>query len=115
MTKVLDLIHIRGDTFTRRLQVSLALAASFPEVWFTVRSAEPGSTVIYDTGALSSGTLTGGEIVQTGAYEWTVTIDNPNWPIGRLVYDVQVRSASGQIFTLTKGLIRVYNDVTRST
>ena len=115
MTKVLDLTHIRGDTFSQKLKLASGLVSSFTEVWFTVRSTEPGSGVVDDTGALSSATLTGGQITENGAYEWTITITAPNWPVGRLVYDVQVRSGTGQIFTLTKGILRVYNDVTRST
>jgi hypothetical protein len=114
MTKVIDLTHIRGDTFSQRLALSSGAAASFDEVWFTVRAASPGASVIDESTALSSGTLTGGEIEQTGYQEWTVTIDIPDWPVGRLVYDVQIRSSSGQIFTITKGTLRVFNDVTRS-
>ena len=115
MTKVIDLIHVRGDSFEQRLALTTGIASTFDEVWFTVRSTEPSSSIVDDTDALSSGTLTGGEIVQTGQYEWTVTINTPNWPVGRLVYDVQVRSGSGQIFTLIRGKMRVYADITRST
>lgn len=114
MTRTLDLIHIHGDTFSQRISLSNAFASQFNEVWFTVRSSLPAEDIIDDTGVLSSGTLTGGEIVQTGQTEWTVIIENPDWPVGRLNYDVQVRSTAGQIFTITHGTLRVYNDVTRS-
>lgn len=115
MTKTIDIIHTRGDTFSQRISLTNTISSSFDEVWFTVRSTAPSVDDTDDTDALDSGTLTGGEIVQTGQYEWTITIENPNWTVGRLLYDVQVRSGSGQIFTLTRGTIRVYNDVTRST
>ncbi len=115
MTLVLDLIHTRGDTFSRKISLTNSITSSFDEVWFTVRSTTPADDEDDDTEALSSGTLTGGEVVQTGQYEWTVTIEDPNWIVGRLLYDVQVRSGSGQIFTVTRGTLRVYNDVTRST
>lgn len=115
MTKTLDLTHVRGDSFARIIRLSSGLlASSFSEVWFTVRTTEPSSSVIDDTGVLSSVTLTGGGIVQIGQSEWTVSVLNPDWPVGRLVYDVQVRSGSGQIFTTTIGKLRVVNDVTRS-
>ncbi len=115
MAKVIDISHIRGDTFSNQLALTSGLlTSSFDEVWFTVRATEPGASVSDDSGALSSGTLTGGEITETSSYGWTVTIDSPNWPVGRLVYDIQARSTSGHIFTLTKGTLRVFNDVTRS-
>ncbi len=115
MTKTIDLTHQRGDTFSRILSLGNGLLASlFPEVWFTVRSAYPAAGVLDETGALSSVTLTGGGIVQTGYSEWTITVNNPDWPVGRLVYDVQIRSGAGQIFTITKGALRVFDDVTRS-
>ncbi len=115
MTKVLDISHERGDSFSRILVLINGLAASsFDEFWFTVRSDSPGSSVLDDTGALSSGKLSTGEIAVTGISELTITIDNPDWPAGRLVYDVQGRTPAGQIFTVTKGMLRVYNDVTRS-
>lgn len=115
MTRILDLTHIRGDTFAQRISLSNGFASQFDEVWFTVRSTIAAIDVVDDTGALSSGTFTGGEIVQTGQSEWTITIVSPDWPTGRLYYDVQVRSTAGQIFTVTKGILRVFDDVTRST
>ncbi len=114
MTKVLDLTHVRGDTFAERISLTNATVSAFNEVWFTVRTALPAADVADDTGVLSSGTLTGGEITQTGQSEWTIDIEIPDWPVGRLVYDVQVRSNAGQIFTVTRGVLRVYDDVTRS-
>lgn len=115
MTKIIDLTHSRGDTFSRTLTLDGSiLASSFDEVWFTVRTDYASASIVDETGALSSGTLTGGQIIATGAQEWTITIDSPNWTVGRLVYDVQVRSPAGQIFTVTKGTLRVFNDVTRS-
>ncbi len=116
MAKILDLTHVRGDTFSRKIGLSGGLLASgFEEVWFTVRATLPTSDETDDTDALSSGTLTGGEISVTGSSEWTIDIISPNWGVGRLYYDVQVRSGSGQIFTITKGTLRVFDDVTRST
>ena len=113
MTRIVDLTHTRGDTFDRLLNLSQSVL-SFDEIWFTVRSAYPESSVTDESDALDSGTLTGGEIVSTGARQVQVTIENTDWPVGKLVYDVQVRSISGQIFTIVRGAIKVYGDVTRS-
>lgn len=115
MTAIVDLTHTRGDTFSRTISLASGNVSSFDEAWFTVRSEFPDDDVTDETDALSSGTMTGTEIIPTGTKEWTVTINSPNWPVGRLVYDFQVRSSAGEIFTTTKGKLRVFDDVTRST
>ncbi len=114
MTKVVDLIHVRGDTFSQTLSLTSGLVSAFDEVWFTVRSSVPADSVSDETDALSSGTLTSGEIAGNGQQSWSVTIDNPNWPVGRHFYDVQARTGSGQIFTLIRGRLKVFEDITRS-
>jgi hypothetical protein len=113
MTRIVDLIHTRGDTFDRLLNLNESVL-SFDEVWFTVRVSLPDDNVTDDSDVLSSGTLTGGEITQSGARQYSVTIETPDWPVGRLVYDVQVRTIAGQIFTAVRGNLKVYADVTRS-
>lgn len=116
MTKTLDLTHGRGDTFIGIIRLENGIqTSSFNEVWFTVRTGYAATGIADETGALTSGTLTGGEISETGTSEWTVTIVDPNWTVGRLVYDVQVRTPADQVFTIIKGILRVYDDVTRST
>ena len=115
MPKVIDLTHQRGDSFSRTLRVDRNIAASsFDEVWFTVRSSIPADSITDETDALSSGTLTSGEIAENGQQSWSVTIDNPNWTVGRHFYDVQARTGSGQIFTLIRGRLKVFEDITRS-
>ncbi len=111
----IDISHIRGDSFSRKFFIDNSTTAAFDEVWFTVRTSEPAASVVDDTAALSSSTLTNGDILATGNKEWTVSIDAPPWTVGTLYYDVQARTTSGQIFTLIKGKLRVYNDITRST
>ncbi len=105
----------RGDDFGATLTFD-QLVAGFAEIWFTVR-VDWAKSETDDTAAVFSGTLTGGQIALTGTY--TATIDIPDeatrlWSGFNYVYDVQIRTTAGKVYTTQRGKITVGYDVTRS-
>ncbi len=89
--------------------------AGFNEIWFTVRTAW-ATTETDNTGAVFSGTLTGGEVIVTGTYTATIdlpSVDTLTWTNNVYFYDVQVRTTGGKIYTTQVGQLRMIPDATR--
>lgn len=107
----------RGDTKTWTLTFSQDISA-FAEIWFTVRDGY-NSEATDDSDAVTQKKKSDGGIVATGARTADVEFsdtDTRDWlTTMSLVYDVQVRTTTGKIYTTQDGQIRISHDVTRST
>jgi hypothetical protein len=108
------LTHVRGDTFIKTASLSQPLT-SFDDVWFTVRESY-ATTETDDSEAVAKGSIGGGEITGTGS---DVTIELPDdtttWQQPQYVWDLQVKTTGGKIYTAARGMLRITPDVTRST
>jgi hypothetical protein len=112
-----NLTAVRGDTKTWTLTFSQDISA-FAEIWLTIRDGYD-STAVDDEDAISQLKLSAGGITPTGARTADAEFDNEDttaWlTTMSLVYDVQVRTTTGKIYTTQLGQIRISHDVTRST
>lgn len=112
---LVQLISItRGDDYGGTMTFDQAVAG-FVEISFTIRT-EWATTETDNTEAVFSGTLTGGEVIVTGAYTATIDIasaDTLAMTADSYVYDVQVETSSGKFYTTQRGMLRVNPDVSR--
>ena len=116
MTAIINLSQVRGDDLQKTVTLDQPLS-SFSELWFTVRTAD-ATTQTDDTDAVFAGSLSGGELAAAGTYSFTVTADSDTtvlWTASTYVYDVQVKTLAGKIYTAAYGRLRMLPDVTRRT
>lgn len=114
--------HKRGDTFTRVFTLTSPWTnSSFTEIWFTLRSTVPTSTVTDDTDAVGQVTKTGGGITfdvggTVGTVKIAATATN-SWPVSNLYWDLQghVPGSPDEIYTIDDGRLQITADVTRTT
>ncbi len=99
-----------GGTFTFDQAIS-----GFSEIWFTVRAAY-ATTETNNTDAIFSATLTDGDIAVSGAYAATIDVGHDvtlTWTSPEYVYDVQIETLGGKLYTTQRGNLRMCPDVTR--
>lgn len=111
-----NLEHVRGDSFTRIVTLSEPLIA-FTEVCFTLRevwaSAEENDSEAELSLKLSNGGLEAGDEDDQVVIEIDAE-DTRDWTLDDYVYDVQVTTTGGKVYTVLRGFLRVTPDVTRS-
>jgi hypothetical protein len=112
-----NLTAVRGDTKKWTITFTQDISA-FAEIWFTVREGYAEDQTD-DTDTVSQLKLSAGDIVPTGARTADAEFDadaTRAWLMTMaLMYDVQVRTTTGKIYTTQIGSIRISGDITRST
>lgn len=114
--RIVQLQPTRGDTY--KLDISLSAPLSgISEVWLTIKSTW-ATTETDDSSAIVQLTLTGGEIVATGAATIRVTFSAEQTSLlvaDQYVYDLQIKTTTDEINTAQEGTVRPRRQVTVST
>lgn len=114
-----DLALVRGDTniFTATITLNGApLDVSGYDIWCTAKYSKDDT----DLQALFQVTKAAGAITVGGASNNVATITvaasltSPLTADVKVFYDVQIRSAGGQVSTVAEGTMRISKDVTRA-
>ena len=111
-----NVAHYRGDQLDLTCTLTGISTALIAEAWFTVRRRTPAASVVNDDDAVTKVTKTGGGITAPATDQLRIVIagaDTSAWE-APLVYDLQIRTNAGAIYTLVYGSLNVVNDVTRS-
>lgn len=113
--------QIRGDDFRYLFTLGNGWTASMftGGLKFTLRTSEPDTSVVDDSGAIDQASVAGGEISFSDTTHGIVAIPAARvttWPTGRLLWDLQgVVSLGAHVYTIDRGTIVVTADITRST
>lgn len=113
--------HRRGDTFEYSFRLGNGWVGSdfTGGVKFTLRTSPPDSNITTDDDAVDQASVSGGEIVFSGA-AGTITIPasrTTEWPAASLFWDLQgvISGTPNVVHTIDDGAIRIKADITRST
>lgn len=104
----------RGDDWGGTFTFDQAVAG-FAEISFTIRTAW-ATAQMDNTDAVFSATLTDGDIAVSGTYSATIDIshtDTITWTAEEYVYDVQIETVGGKLYTTQRGNLRMCPDATR--
>lgn len=124
MTKTQNLVYTRGDSRTLRLKVTDSanqpVNLTGAKVWFTVKKAanDPDSQAIITRRTANANGADSQVLVTNGlAGQAEIYLDaSIGWrKEGTYVYDIQVKTALGRIYTVVQGKIQILGDVTHAT
>lgn len=108
----------RGDPFDYSSTLTDGYVSSMiDEMWFTLRTAVPDSTVNDDADAIDQGKLTSSEITFSDATNFSVKIPGARtkaWPVDVVVWDCRVRVSGIDDFIIASGTLLISGDITRS-
>ncbi len=114
MTLVQSLTITRGDDYGAVVTFDQDIAG-FTDIAFTVRETY-ATTETDNVSAVFSASLLAGGVTAAGARSVAIDISNTatvTWSADKYVYDIQVTTTAGKIYTTQRGPLYMAPDVTR--
>lgn len=106
---------MRGDTWSRTLYFQDIKGAAYDITGWTIFFTAKAEIDDPDSSAVISKTITTFSNPTAGEADIELTSTDTNQEIGSYVYDIQVKTLSGDIITVMEGIMNISKDVTTRT
>ena len=105
----------RGDTWSKTMYFENEDGARIDITGWTIFLTVKAKASDLDTSAVISKTLTTFSDPTNGEAEISLTPTDTNQAIASYVYDIQVKTNVGEIYTIVEGILTITKDITQRT